>query len=235
MNIILELKQTADGSYTLYNSELNEHYHSIHGANTESLHVFIQNGLVYLLPNMISNQMNILEVGFGTGLNCFLTINYLLENQLNIKLFYHALEPFPVDKKLIHKLNKKFQHKLFSKIQDVKWNMNQTIEDGLVINKSSIMIQHLKPKNKYDLVYFDAFGPRVEDKLWDISVLKLIFHLMNRNGIFVTYCAKGQVRRDLEQIGFIVERLPGPPGKREMLRATKKNNGTQKQVVGLVE
>ena len=108
MKIILELKQTADGSYTLYNSELNEHYHSIHGANTESLHVFIQNGLVYLLPNMISNQMNILEVGFGTGLNCFLTINYLIENQLNIKLFYHALEPFPVDKKLINKLNKNF-------------------------------------------------------------------------------------------------------------------------------
>ena len=235
MKIILELKQTADGSYTLYNSELNEHYHSIHGANTESLHVFIQNGLVYLLPNMISNQMNILEVGFGTGLNCFLTINYLLENPLNIKLFYHALEPFPVDKKLINKLNKKSQHKLYSKIHDVKWDMNQTIEDGLVINKSSIMIQHLKPKNKYDLVYFDAFGPRVEEKLWDISVLKLIFNLMNNDGVFVTYCAKGQVRRDLEQIGFKVERLPGPPGKREMLRATKMNNGTQKLEVSLKE
>lgn len=235
MKIILELKQTADGSYTLYNSELNEHYHSIHGANTESLHVFIQNGLVYLLPNMISNQMNILEVGFGTGLNCFLTINYLIENQLNIKLFYHALEPFPVDKKLINKLNKKFQHKLYSKIHGVKWDMNQTIKDGLVINKSSIMIQHLKPGNKYDLVYFDAFGPRVEDKLWDISVLKLIFNLMNNDGVFVTYCAKGQVRRDLEQIGFKVERLPGPPGKREMLRATKMNNGTQKLEVSLKE
>ena len=235
MKIILELKQTADGSYTLYNSELNEHYHSIHGANTESLHVFIQNGLVYLLPNMISNQMNILEVGFGTGLNCFLTMNYLLENQLNIKLFYHALEPFPVDKKLINKLNKKFQHELYSKIHKVKWDMNQTIEDGLVINKSSIMIQHLKPENKYDLVYFDAFGPRVEDKLWDISVLKWIFNLMNNDGVFVTYCAKGQVRRDLEQIGFKVERLPGPPGKREMLRATKMNNGTQKLEVSLKE
>jgi len=235
LKIILELKQTADGSYTLYNSELNEHYHSIHGANTESLHVFIQNGLVYLLPNMISNQMNILEVGFGTGLNCFLTINYLLENQLNIKLFYHALEPFPVDKNLINKLSIKFQHKLYSKIHDVKWDMNQTIEDGLVINKSSIIIQHLKPENKYDLVYFDAFGPRVEDKLWDISVLKLIFNLMNNDGVFVTYCAKGQVRRDLEQIGFKVERLPGPPGKREMLRATKMNNGTQKLEVSLKE
>ena len=235
MKIILELKQTADGSYTLYNSELNEHYHSIHGANTESLHVFIQNGLAYLLPNMISNQLNILEVGFGTGLNCFLTVNYLIENQLNIKLFYHALEPFPVDKKLINKLNKGFQHKLYSKIHEVKWDMNQTIEDGFVINKSSIMIQHLKPKNKYDLVYFDAFGPRVEEKLWDISVLKLIFNLMNNDGVFVTYCAKGQVRRDLEQIGFKVERLPGPPGKREMLRATKMNNGTQKLEVSLKE
>jgi tRNA U34 5-methylaminomethyl-2-thiouridine-forming methyltransferase MnmC len=113
--------------------------------------------------------------------------------------------------------------------------MNQTIEDGLVINKSTIMVQHLKPENKYDLVYFDAFGPRVEEKLWDISVLKLIFNLMNNDGVFVTYCAKGQVRRDLEQIGFKVERLPGPPGKREMLRATKMNNGTQKLEVSLKE
>ena len=86
MKIILELKQTADGSYTLYNSELNEHYHSIHGANTESLHVFIQNGLAYLLPDFTSNKMNILEVGFGTGLNCFLTINYLIENEFKIKV-----------------------------------------------------------------------------------------------------------------------------------------------------
>ena len=235
MKIILELKQTADGSFTLYNSELNEHYHSIHGAITESLHVFIQNGLAYLLPNMISNQMNILEVGFGTGLNCFHTINYFIENQLKIKLFYHALEPFPVDKKLINRLNKGFQHKLYSKIHQVEWDMNQTIEDGLVINKSSIMVQNLKPENKYDLVYFDAFGPRVEDKLWDISVLKWIFRLMKNEGVFVTYCAKGQVRRDLEQIGFRVERLPGPPGKREMLRATKLSNGTQKLEVSLKE
>ena len=213
MKIILELKKTADGSYTLYNSDLNEHYHSIHGANTESLHVFIQNGLVYLLPNIISNQINILEVGFGTGLNCFHTINHLLENELMVKLFYHALEPFPVDKKLINKLSNGFQDKLYSKIHDLKWNMDQIIEDEIVINKSSKMVQNLKPEKKYDLVYFDAFGPRVEDKLWDISILKLIFDLMNSNSVFVTYCAKGQVRRDLEQIGFNVERLPGRPEK----------------------
>ena len=235
MKIILELKQTADGSYTLYNSELNEHYHSIHGANTESLHVFIQNGLAYLLPNFTSNEMNILEVGFGTGLNCFLTINYLIENEFKIKVYYRALEPYPVDKKLINKLSNGFQHKLYSEIHHLKWNMDQTINDGIVIHKSSEMVQHLKLEKKYDLVFFDAFGPRVEDKLWDISVLKLIFNLMNSNGIFVTYCAKGQVRRDLEQIGFKVERLPGPPGKREMLRATKTNNGTQKQEADLKE
>ena len=104
--------------------------------------------------------------------------------------------------------------------------MNQTIEDGLVINKSSIMIQHLKPENKYDLVYFDAFGPRVEDKLWDISVLKLIFNLMNNDGVLLHIVQKGQVRRDLEQIGFS-RKASCPPGKREMLRATKMNNGTQ--------
>lgn len=235
MKISLELKETADGSYTLYNSELNEHYHSIHGANTESLHVFVHSGLSYLLSNTNSSQINVLEVGFGTGLNCFHTINYLIENQFKNNLFYHALEPFPVDKKLINKLSKGFQHELYSMIHDLKWNMDQPVANGIIINKSSKMVQNLKSTIKYDLVFFDAFGPRVEDKLWDISVLKLIFHLMNRNGIFVTYCAKGQVRRDLEQIGFVVERLPGPPGKREMLRATKKNNGTQKQVVGLVE
>ena len=235
MKIILELKQTADGSYTLYNSELNEHYHSIHGANTESLHVFIQNGLAYLLSKATSNQINILEVGFGTGLNCFHTINYLIKNKFKIEVFYQALEPFPVDKKLINKLSNGFQHKLYSRIHHLKWDMDQVIKDVIVIHKSSKMVQNLKLEKKYDLVFFDAFGPRVEDKLWDISVLKLIFHLMNINGVFVTYCAKGQVRRDLELIGFKVERLPGPPGKREMLRATKTNNGTQKLEEGLKE
>jgi len=235
LKIILELKQTADGSYTLYNSELNEHYHSIHGANTESLHVFIQNGLAYLLSNTTSNQINILEVGFGTGLNCYHTINYLVENKFKIKVFYHGLEPFPVDKKLINKLRNGVQQKLYSEIHHLKWNMDQTINDKIVIHKSPKMVQNLKLDKKYDLVFFDAFGPRVEDKLWDISVLKSIFHLMNSNGIFVTYCAKGQVRRDLEEIGFKVERLPGPPGKREMLRATKANNSTQKLEVGSME
>ena len=190
MKINLELKETADGSYTLYNSELNEHYHSIHGAKTESLHVFVHNGLSYLLSNTNSSQINVLEVGFGIGLNCFHTINYLIENQFKNNLFYHALEPFPVDKNLINKLSKGFQHELYSEIHNLKWNIDQPIANGIIINKSSKMVQNLKSTIKYDLVFFDAFGPRVEDKTLGYFCFKTHISSHDRNGIFVTYCAK---------------------------------------------
>ncbi len=235
MNINLELKQTADGSFTLYNRTLNEHYHSIHGAKTESKHVFINNGLAYFLSNSLSDQINILEVGFGTGLNCYYTLKHLIKNKHKINLFYHALEPFPLNEEVTKKFDAIFKDDLFSTMHRLDWNKNQLISKNLFINKSTEKIQNLNSKKKYDLVYFDAFGPRVEDKLWDLSVLKFIFHLMNGNGVFVTYCAKGQVRRDLEQIGFKVQRLPGPPGKREMLRAIKVNNDIQKQEEDLME
>jgi tRNA U34 5-methylaminomethyl-2-thiouridine-forming methyltransferase MnmC len=214
------IKITADGSATLFVPELNEHYHSTFGAVQESMHVFIQNGLY---QKDIEN-LKILEVGFGTGLNALLT---LLHSEFKI-IEYHGIELFPLTwEMVIHldyqnflKLNSE-QFKLFEDIHKAPWNKSCQINSGFILNKFNIPFQNFIPEVKYDLIYFDAFAPEVQPDLWDVNIFKSIYHLLNSKGILLTYCAKGIVRRAMQNCGFVVERLPGPPGKREMLRATK--------------
>ena len=219
------IKRTADGSNTIYLPHLDEHYHSIHGAIKESQHVFIKNGL----ENFHNCSISILEIGFGTGLNALLTC--LETERLKLTINYTGIEAYPVSKnqalsmdycKLIdHENCKSIYHKLHEPI----WERSYEITKNFALEKKLMLFQDLTYKNAFNLVYFDAFGARVQPELWTEDIFKIMYNLMIKDGILVTYSAKGSVRRAMQRVGFAVERLPGPPGKREMLRARKMQNG----------
>ena len=215
----LQLVETEDGSHTLYNARLDEHYHSQHGSLQESKHVFIRNGLEHKAK--MSNSLVVLEIGFGTGLNALLTVL----NSKDLDIHYTGLEPFPVDQHILDQLNyaalEEGSLELFNKIHQAEWESAQEVNSGFHLFKSKSTIQDLESQEKFDLVFFDAFAPRPQPEMWTLKVFKKVHALMNDKAILVTYCAKGEVRRTMMEAGFTCERLEGPPGKREMLRATK--------------
>lgn len=219
-----ELRITEDGSHTLYLSSLDEGFHSSKGALTESVHVFIQNGLYARLDEGIIDPVSVFEVGLGTGLNLLLTI--LACQKKNIALHYTVVEPFPVSNEIIPQLNYGSILKSpdaghwFSWIHDSPWDKEAT-KDKITIKKVKLPFQEFQYEERFDVIYFDAFAPEKQPELWSLEIFKKIFNLMNDTGIFVTYSAKGQVRRDLLSAGLLVERLAGAPGKREMIRAIK--------------
>lgn len=219
----MELKKTADGSHTLFVSELNETYHSIHGAIQESQHVFIKNGLHYF-----SNKtfVRILEVGFGTGLNALLTL--LDSKNENQQVNYVSLEKFPLVNELILQLNYPSQLKLnttqtalFNQLHTCKWNTTVPISTNFNLLKIKEDLIFFQTTATFDIVYFDAFAPEKQAELWTTEVFATIYKLLNSGGILVTYCAKGVVKRTIKSVGFQLETLSGPPGKREMIRAIK--------------
>ncbi len=218
----IHLIETKDGSSSLLNVSLNETYHSTHGAIQESKHVFIESGLK---PFLIfkKSELSILEIGFGTGLNTLLTL--LATEQRSIKIYYETVEAFPLENDIIATLNyPKFLHaeNVFEKIHRSHWNEAEEIVANFKLNKRAIKLEEaVFEREKFDLIYFDAFAPAKQPELWELPILKKVAIAMKQNSIFVTYCAKGQVRRDLISLGLTVEKLPGPPGKREMLRAKK--------------
>lgn len=219
-----KVKITGDGSATLYVPELDEHYHSTNGAVQESEHIFIERGLHALVKPTI----RIFEFGFGTGLNALLT----LLNGLDKSIVYHGLERFPLNWPLIHKLgyhiflNLSAEEKLlFRKMHEGEWDKELLIKPGFKLKKSNKNLFDYTVEEKYDLVYFDAFAPAVQPELWKEEVFLKLFQALNDDGIMVTYCAKGEVRRIMQRVGFTMERLPGPPGKREMLRGVKREKG----------
>lgn len=220
----LKIITSSDGSHTLFREDIDETYHSTHGAIQEAKHVFIKNGLHKLLPE--KDSISILEVGFGTGLNAFIT--YLESLNFKNKISYTGIELFPVTQDIVCKLNytealtdKEEEKEVFSRMHQVEWGRETSFSDNFTLNKVNERIEDFSSDNLFDLVYYDAFGPRAQEEMWNKSVFAHIYNMMSSNAVFVTYCAKGQVRRDLIEVGFSVERLPGPPGKREMLRATK--------------
>lgn len=218
-----ELRITADGSHTLYLKNLDENYHSLHGAITESLHVFIHAGLQQFLNT--TNTIHILEIGFGTGLNTLLSCLFADENAMQIH--YTTIEPSPLDNTLIQSLNysqqlrKDASENLFNAIHAAPFEKEINITKNFILNKQRTTLETFQSTNHYDLVYFDAFGPRVQAEIWNLNNFQKLFQLMKPNAILVTYCAKGEVRRTMQAAGFSVERLSGPPGKREMLRCSK--------------
>ncbi len=214
---------TADGSKTIHFPEWNESYHSKHGALQEAKHVYIQSGLAYHIEKYASKTINLLEIGFGTGLNAMLS--YLFAKEKNININYHSLEKYPLQSSALKELNyTEFFTKesdVFEKLHSTKWELSTEINSSFTLKKIETDLKHFQSESVYDLIYFDAFGPRVQPVLWEKTILQNMYNALKTNGIWVTYSCKGQVKRDLQAIGFHVEKIHGPPGKREMLRATK--------------
>ena len=217
----MELEKTADGSYTLYVPELDEHYHSVKGALTESQHIFIDMGLKHsTVPSP-----RILEIGLGTGLNCFLTLLTAEETERHIH--YTGIERYPLDMETISKLDypsliHKGHETDYFAIHQTPWEKDVELSPWFTLHKLEGDFTCYTFDNGYDIIYFDAFAPEKQPEMWEQSLFDKLYHVLNEGGILTTYCAKGVVRRMLQTAGFKVERLPGPPGgKREMLRATK--------------
>lgn len=222
----LQIITTADGSSSLFNVKFKETYHSRHGAIQETEHVFIRKGLHYFLsrqPDLV--HLHLLEMGFGTGLNALATL-LALENS-PVKVSYHTLEAFPVDEKIIKQLNYAQHYEnpnatdYFKKIHGLPWERIAEVCPGFEIEKRKQHFETLTDFNRYHLVYFDAFGAQVQPELWTENIFQKMHNALFTGGVLVTYASKGSVRRALTATGFLVEKLPGSPGKREMLRATK--------------
>lgn len=218
----LEIIVTGDGSHSLFNRELNETYHSTHGAVQESKHVFIAMGFDFALQRNTHQPIRILEIGFGTGLNAWLTCLQAAVTKTNIH--YTTLETFPLPAEIWQQLKyaaSDDEKKIFQAIHDASWNAPVNITTHFTIQKQITSIQEIVFADQFDLIYFDAFAPTKQPEMWEASVFRKICNAMPSGGVLVTYCAKGQVKRDLRAVGFDVTALPGPPGKREMIRAVK--------------
>lgn len=219
----LQLITTHDGSHSLLNPELNETYHSVHGALQESLHVFIKNGLEFVAQKSVRQPIKILEIGFGTGLNALLTARYANEQAIAIE--YTTLEAYPVNESIWQQLNYaqvETEKEVFYKLHHEPWNQWTEIMQGFMLKKVNVTLQLVSFDQTYfDLVYFDAFAPNKQPQMWELPMLQKTINALVPHGVFVTYCAKGQLKRNLASAGTTVESLQGPPGKREMVRATK--------------
>jgi tRNA U34 5-methylaminomethyl-2-thiouridine-forming methyltransferase MnmC len=216
-----EIRVTGDGSKTIFLPELNETYHSSNGAVQESRHIFIENGL-----DLVEKQgaIRILEVGFGTGLNALLSAGWAETN--NQMIHYIGIEANPLRPELCFQLDYprhigQNSEKIYDALIHCDWEMDNQLSTHFSIQKREVKIQDFQAIEPIDLIYFDAFGPRVQAEMWDVTILEKMFQSLNSGGALVTYCAQGQFKRDLKAIGFILESPPGPPGKREMTRAIK--------------
>ena len=215
-----QIIKTSDGSHTIYVPEIDEHYHSVHGAVQESTVIFINSGFDFCKADPIS----ILEVGFGTGLNALLTAIKSIEGTREVN--YTSIENYPLDNKTISSLNyNEFAgengREIFHLIHLSPWNTRVNICKNFNLHKMEADFTKEKLPGKYDLIYFDAFGPDKQPEMWTRKMFSGISDVTNKKGILVTYSAKGEVKRNLKECGFEVTLLPGPPGKRQMIRAVK--------------
>ena len=212
---------TADGSKTILIEDWQEQYHSIHGALQEAYHVFIKHGL----HAVKHKDLAVLEMGFGTGLNALIT--YLEAEKKGLRIQYRGIEKYPVSEEELQLLNyvdilqEPGLDEVFWKMHKLPWETTIPLSQNFILTKNQMDFRELTDNSRFHLVYFDAFGPRVQPELWTAEIFQNLYNALLPNGILVTYSAKGSVRRAMEQCGFIVEKLPGPPGKREMLRAVK--------------
>ncbi|MFI1743529.1 tRNA (5-methylaminomethyl-2-thiouridine)(34)-methyltransferase MnmD [Thalassobellus sediminis] len=220
-----EIVVTGDGSSTIHLPEWDEQYHSKHGAIQEAYHVFIKHGLQHFYNFESDKSISILEIGFGTGLNTFITL--LEAEKLKLNIHYCGVEGYPVLMEEINQLNysKELQvpenDPLFKHLHEISWNEKNIVTPNFSLIKQHKFFNEIEDIDAYNIIYFDAFGARVQPELWTEAIFKKMYDALKNSGVLVTYSAKGSVRRAMQAVGFEVERLPGPPGKREMLRATK--------------
>lgn len=220
-----ELLKTDDGSMTIHLPDINEQYHSKHGALQEANHVFLKMGLQPIMEQYINQPLSILEIGFGTGLNCLITHAEAKKNNLIIN--YTGVEAYPVNTKewqamdygkLLGTIE---AEDIYKKMHELPWGTLEVLDTSFNLIKQKKEFAVINDHQLYNLIYFDAFGARVQPELWTEAIFKLMYNALKDKGVLVTYSAKGSVRRAMQAVGFIVERLEGPPGKREMLRALK--------------
>jgi tRNA U34 5-methylaminomethyl-2-thiouridine-forming methyltransferase MnmC len=216
---------TADGSHTIAIPTMRVTYHSIYGAIQESIHVFIESGLKPLLYD--HETIHIFEMGFGTGLNALLSLQYALQHDQ--KIYYYTVELVPLQLHEYTSLNYAAQlendllQSYFVHMHESAWEKDITIHPLFTLHKTNQSLLHLSTSQPFNLIYFDAFAPNAQPELWTQEVFEKMFHLLTEQGILVTYCSKGDVRRAMSAAGFTIEKLSGPPGKREMMRALKKS------------
>lgn len=220
-----EIRTTSDGSKTLYINDLNENYHSHHGALQEAQHVFIDNGfnLVY------DYEINILELGLGTGLNVLVTIDEFMKTDINHIIHYFTIEKYPVNEEEVRELDyaaifkKPEMAEINQRIHSCNWNESIEIIPNFFLTKYHCDFFELESIEmpKINLVYFDCFGARVQPDLWEKPLFEMVANKMKIDGLLTTYSSKGSVRRILKELNFNVEKKAGPPGKREMINAIK--------------
>ena len=217
-----EIIITSDGSTTIQLPDWNEQYHSKHGAIQEAYHVFLDTGFF----KIDLQEIAVLEIGFGTGLNAFIT--FLEAKKLQKKVNYVGVEAYPIATEEFQKLNYVSELKalefqsVFDEMHRISWEKEHAISKDFQLLKRKQFFQDIQDIAAFDLIYFDAFGAQNQPELWTEGIFLKMYKAMKKEGVLVTYSAKGSVRRAMQAVGFMVERLPGPPGKREMLRATKR-------------
>jgi tRNA U34 5-methylaminomethyl-2-thiouridine-forming methyltransferase MnmC len=214
----VEVITTGDGSASLYVPTLDETYHSRHGAVQESMHVFIRNGLAAVSKD----EIRVLEVGLGTGLNAILAARYA--DNLEKKVHYSAIETSPLPPEVISQLPNPAPEspELFTRLHKSEWEQDYSLTDRFIMCKKEIRVQDVSfPPETFDCIFYDAFGPRAQPEMWTPEIFRKLFEWTVSGGFWVSYCSRGQVRRDLLASGWVTEKLPGPPGKREMLRAQR--------------
>ena len=217
------LLETGDGSYTIHISEWDEQYHSKHGAITEALHVFIKEGLYHWFSENSRTEISIMEIGFGTGLNAFLTL--LETEKSHFQIDYIGIEAYPLNVEEVKEMNYasllKSSEENFLALHNCTWEEKNIISENFTLTKKKKFFSEITTENTFDLIYFDAFGIRVQPELWTEEIFQKMHNSLKPNGVLVTYAANGNARRAMQTVGFKVERLAGPPGKKEMLRGTK--------------
>ncbi|MEP0985745.1 tRNA (5-methylaminomethyl-2-thiouridine)(34)-methyltransferase MnmD [Ekhidna sp.] len=220
---MIKIITTEDGSHSLFDDELNETYHSTRGAKGESLYVFIKEGLEHWLSHNESQEVRILEVGLGSGLNVFLTAQFADAKKL--KVHFTSLEPFPIGKDIYENLNfyqSDAERELLLSIHDAKWEEEVNLSPNFTLLKSVTKLEDFNASNPYDIIYFDAFAPSKQPEVWSLDNLKTCFESCSKGGVLTTYCAQGQFKRNLAEAGFEVETLQGAMGKKEMVRGVSK-------------